>query len=849
MRDILLLEGSPLVKHDSRWQVNNRRDAWVAYGRRIFDSHLDKFKEIAIAVLSEPDPKFELGLELRFAAALHDKVLAHSTHLRKGIAETLALLGCYPSILLSCSQGKAESIANAVVREVLGNSSWVVWASLDRLLPTIAEASPESFLYSVETGLREKPSPFLAIFDQESGDVTGWNYMSGILWALESLAWSPNHLTRVISLLGDLAEMDPGGRWANRPVNTITEILLPWHPQTCADTTLRASAVKVLLEEHPIIGWKVLITLLPNVHSTTSGTSKPEWRSYLPIDWPTQVTQEEFWKQSNYYSDLAVTVSFLDMAKTQELIGHMSSLGQLSCMKFLSHLHSVEMMSQEESVKFPIWESLVDLVAKHRKYSDALWALPSGMVDKVEEVAAALAPKSQRLVFHRLFSEQDYRLYEDRNFTTEVSGKLVQQRLSAVKEILSTTLLSGVLEFAQEVEFPQKVGEALGGLEDLTENDLLPEYLTTKIAALSQFIQGYVLSRFHKGEWDWIDKTVSTVWTIEQRARFLSFLPFRHETWDRAGALLGEEVSEYWKIAPAYPANSNDLLKASELLMEHKRPRAAVSVLQMVIYEKQIFPAELALRALEESIESLELLNRLDSFAVQDIIKWLQLDENTDVSRLANIEWAYLPLLNRLGGGAPLTLEYVMSEDPNYYCDILGLVYRSDKVAPSDSAPTDAQKIAAQNALRLLINWEIPPGSKRDNSFDGAALHKWIADVKVIAAESGHLRVALNYAGKVLAYAPADPNGLWLHRSVATVLNDRDADELRNSFIGQLYTKRGTFIQTHGEDERILAKDFAAKADALDVQSYHRVATVVRKLAKGYERQAEIDAKQGSDEA
>jgi len=56
----------------------------------------------------------------------------------------------------------------------------------------------------------------------------------GLLWALEGLAWDEKYFVQVCLVLGELASHDPGGKWANRPANSLSTILLPWRPQTMA---------------------------------------------------------------------------------------------------------------------------------------------------------------------------------------------------------------------------------------------------------------------------------------------------------------------------------------------------------------------------------------------------------------------------------------------------------------------------------------------------------------------------------------------------------------------------------------------------------------------------------------
>ena len=89
---------------------------------------------------------------------------------------------------------------------------------------------------------------------------------------------------------------------------------------------------------------------------------------------------------------------------------------------------------------------------------------------------------------------------------------------------------------------------------------------------------------------------------------------------------------------------------------------------------------------------------------------------------------------------------------------------------------------------------------------------------------------------------PADPGGLWIDKTVAEALNEKDADELRSGFTIELFNMRGTHGFTHGAEERKIAAGLRAKADAVENVTYHRFAAALRDLAKQYEAAAERDA-------
>jgi hypothetical protein len=148
----------------------------------------------------------------------------------------------------------------------------------------------------------------------------------------------------------------------------------------------------------------------------------------------------------------------------------------------------------------------------------------------------------------------------------------------------------------------------------------------------------------------------------------------------------------------------------------------------------------------------------------------------------------------------------------------------------------------AQNAYKVLRAWRRVPGTKPDDSFDPAAFNAWVTVAMAAATKSGHLRIAQSELGQTLPYAPADPNGLWIHASVAEVLNGKTTNAMRNGFTIELFNMRGVHGHSAGRDERGIAAKFHQQADALDTAGFHRFGTAIRELAKQYERDADREA-------
>ena len=117
IRPETLRSDTPLTQRNENWKIISRGEAWTALGPRLTNDDLDRFQQTALIVLGENDPKLELPADERLLAGFRGKILQHSYSLRKGIAETLALLGSKPKALeSSCSLGKPGLVALLTVR-------------------------------------------------------------------------------------------------------------------------------------------------------------------------------------------------------------------------------------------------------------------------------------------------------------------------------------------------------------------------------------------------------------------------------------------------------------------------------------------------------------------------------------------------------------------------------------------------------------------------------------------------------------------------------------------------------------------------------------------------------------
>ena len=840
-REILHVPDSPLSLKNGIWKVVHRTELWSLLGSRILDQNLDTFRSLAVSILKEPDPAFELPAEERYAASIHGKVLKCSHALRNGIAEGLAILGSQPEACANCSQGKAEATCVLVIRELLTDADWVLWGSLNGLLPTLAEATPGEFLDAVEKAMRLTPCPFDELFSQEGNGITGGNYLTGLLWALEGLAWDAQYMVRVCAVLAELASHDPGGQWANRPSNSLATILLPWLPQTLASVDKRKVAVRTILQEWPDIAWNLIIQLLPGQHQTSSGSHKPNWRKTIPDDWEKGVSHQEYWQQASFYAELAVATAGQDNARLSALIDNFHNLPEPAFGQLLQVLASKPISELPEEQRLSIWDHLTKFTNKHRRFSDAEWALPDELITRIEQVAGQLAPTNPFNLYQHFFTDCDFDIYDENGDWKEQQKEIDTRRETAILEIFQQDGTDGVIRFAESVSSPSQVGYALSVIaDDVFERALLPHFMDSADNKHKALVSGFIWRLYHLKGWEWCDDLNKSDWTPEQVGKFLACLPFTKETWDRASEWLKAHEREYWTRtdANAYQADG-DLAVAIEKLIEHGRPHAALKCLDRVRRTNQAIDNKQCVRVLLEALSSNEPSYTMDRHRIIEMIKFLQADPTTNQDDLFRVEWAYLPLLDKNHNAAPKLLENRLANDPDFFCKVIQLIYRSkNKDQPLRESTEESEEIAT-NAWRLLNKWNTPPGTQKDGTFSEKTFTEWLQRVKEFCTESGHLEVALINIGEVLIHTPPDQDGLWIRRTVAAALNDREADDMRDGYRIGAYNSRGAhWIDPTGRPERELAEHFRNKAEEVENAGFQRFAITLRGLADGYDREA-----------
>ncbi len=849
----------PIMRIQSTWSLVSREDSWFLLAPVALTAHdLNHFEEIALEVLGADDPKLELPIEQRWQAVLYGKRPTFSSDLRTGVAETLALLAA-KSNGLKDKNLQPVLRARSIVRKLLEKSPWTTWSSLSPVLTLLAEAAPDEFLSAVENDLKQAEPATLQLFAESGrGDAMfGGCYHAGLLWALETVSWSPDHFAIAVCALGRIAERKPSsGNWGNNPLSTLVHIFLPWLPQTTADVTRRVKVLKILLKKVPDVGWKVLLNLLPGKQTYSDFIHRPQWQSWAE-GFSQRVKHADFYEQQRQCAALLTEAIGSDVARIEQVIADLANFPPEQREQVLALLESLVSAGFDDESREQIVSAIRTIATRHRQHPNSQWVLPSEYVGRLEELQRRFEPLdiTRRLAW--LFqSHVELPIpYEEMDFP-EQERRVLEMQLDAVRDVFNEGGLQKVYELAGRVKSPWHVGYAFGRANlPNTVDSILPKSLSSNTNVEVNFGRGFVHGRLQSEGRTWAETLPLKEWSALEAGSVLVELDFTPQTWDLVGQQAQEVQDYYWIHTHGRyrDAKPEDVSFAANQLLAYQRPLAAIDVLQTAVFRKCEIETDLVMKALEAA--RIDALSHRDGnfdpthvrWEIGELIGSLQQAEGVDLNRLARIEFAYLALLD--GHEAePKTLLAMLRDDPTNFVLLIQAMFRSEYKSPdSEEAPTDEQLILARCGFELLNHWREAnpprlPGTDDDGIIDAERLLDWVNKAREQCRESGHLGICDEQLGEVLARdpEPKDPSVGWPSEPLRDLLEEINSESLFRGFEIGTFNKRGATGRSPtdgGEQERVLACRYRAYAVACH-DEWPLIANSLRRIAEGYDEQA-----------
>jgi hypothetical protein len=837
---------APIRWADGMWEFISPLDAWHFLHHALSPAHLDTWEKVVADVLGVDDPRLELPPDERWQAKVHGKEFDHSDDLRLGLARTLALVATRDAESSMTDVISLQTRVNRVVRKILPDGvGWQRWASLGSLLPLIAEAAPEMLLDAIEADLRSGQPQLPELFRQEGTGVTGWAEHTGLLWALERVAWSRTFLARATLALARLEELDPGGNWANRPRASLRDIFFSWMPHTAASVEQRLEVVEVLMNRHPAVGWNLLLDLLPQFSESIMNHPTPEWRFWAE-GWQRGVTRADYSRTITGLIHLAVASANEHPERWPELIERLPQWPRAEFDHATEALDRLAGSGLPANVRRELWTSLLKHTRLHRYFSDADWALPDEALTRLEAILDRLAPEDPVELAVPLFVE-GFEIAGDNRLPWEEQERIrLQKRHEAIQAILGREGFAGVLRLARQAKNPWDVGFALADVAGADyDADVLPNLLCCGEKSIEHFAVYYTVRRMTQAGRDWAESLPIGEWQREQAATLVAHMPFDPRTWDFVARCGAELETEYWRRTNylAVGLSEEAIARGVNRLIEVDRPAGAIRLLAFTTRGSEGLKAPILFDLLEHALSTApeEGDPALQAHDLQPLLERLQRADDVDETRLARFEWALLPALHSHLVHA-VTLHNALARDPGFFVELLTVLYRprrrdgAEERGGGTTEIDDATRLKAQRAWRLLNEWQRVPGTTDSGTVDWEKLNSWVEAARAAARAVERLEVCDLTIGQVFAYAPNATDETWPCIPVREALERIDSRELERGFVLGVLNRRGVHSRAIGEggrQERELAARYETYAAACETR-WPRTAAALRQVKASY---------------
>jgi hypothetical protein len=852
-----IADDPPVRRVGNKWQIVSRQDAWLFLSPYVDAGILERFGKVVLEVLGELDPSFgSLPDERWFASAL-GKVTKHSDSLRRGVAEMLAILGSYgdrdcENIGSISVQDQMSVLVNQITIE---NMSEQRWYSLAAELPFIAEAAPEMFRKAVDLGLQGKTPPIMSLFKEES-DMGGCPH-SGLLWALESISWDLDYLAYVVRILAKLARLDPGGRYLNRPFNTLKGIFRGWYPQTKATLDNRLEIIYSLISSEPEVGWKLLLDLLPKgPGELATPIHKPYFRDWAK-GWEKTVTREDYAKhvsaiarRSLRYALEGPHTRWLDLTK------EVSKLPKAILEETLVQLRT-KAATFPKPIAGEICKELRRLIAHNREFSDASWALPKTYIDQLDEIYKNLLPADLVEKHDFLFDNSDPDLTNiGSGLNYEQKSEMIEHaRLTALEKIWTDLSIPGIERLATYAKTPRILGNSLadssfGGKIEA----VLLSWLESQESSLVQTAMGYVGAKYRQKQ-EWLGAVHSEYgksWSDRTWANFCLSLPFSKDLFMLLNTLDQKVQKEYWEKVPIYSLQAKDAKFANhviEQLLINNRPFAAIEAASMHLHSISA-EAPLSTGLLAKALEIAAIrpsdqatAKSSTGYHISSILKKLQQTHDIDKNRLARIEWIYLPIF-RHGDIKPLNLMSEALTNPIFFAEIVCILYKANPPIEGEFAALspELEQQLAENAWRFLELIDRLPGQTESGEIDTLQLQEWVQLARAECKKKNRGAIGDESIGTLLSRSPLGKDDIWPHEAVRAIIERCESDDLERGIEVGLHNKRGVTFHAFGEggrQERDTAESYQKQADRIKY-TFPRTALMLIRIADGYKRDARM---------
>ena len=846
-----------LLRHDDCpvWCVGQYRgvvskiDAFFAISPSMTAKHVTDFADFAECVLSESDPALELPEEARWAAGLHGKVREHSGALRTGVCETLVMLAVHGNALFRDRLGfDVAACVAALVKRLLTPLTSDKLRSHDRDLPNYAEAAPDFVLELLEDDLA-RPEPVLRELLKPTGaGLFEHPVRTGVLWALERLAWSPPNLARVVIILGKLSQTKIDDNWDNKPINSLSAVFRSWLPQTAAPLDDRIKALEMLCRRFPDVGWQICLQQFEGGNQIGRFSDRPHSR-HDAAGAGRRVTRRERYEFARKALDLALAWRPHDGTTLGDLVDRFDKVPDEDKLSIWNLIETWSQTGTDDKAKADLRERIRRTVLTRR---GRLRGLEAEVRDRARQARDRLAPRDPALRHAWLFANAWVEISADEESDEhddwEARDKRIHElRKAAMAEIWLSSGPDGALALLSDCDAWTVGRYAACAVDQQAAADVLRACLSTRgdpEEKIDNFMRGF-LWFVDENTRSSLISTLAETSGVDQSVRLFNCAPFRGQTWrllDRQDRCVR---NRYWRAVNPVLARftESETAEIIDRLLELGRPSAAFFAVQSDWTKVETS----RLKRLLTDVASVRT-ESASHFRIEpplsEALESLGGRPGVTVEEMAQLEFAYIEALNHSEHGIP-NIEKMLAESPRLFVQVLALCFkrRDDGRDPPEWRVDDPGRRASMQiaAYRLLQEAARIPGADAEGKIDVHALSQWVTEARRLCSEHGRAVIGDQQIGQLLSGAPSGEDDSWPCRPVCEVLETIASPEIASGFEIGVFTARGAHSRSPdegGAQERSLSARYRAWAQRL-VFDHPHVAGILGRIADGYDRDAD----------
>ena len=849
LQQLAQLDDAPVLRIGTVWKAKSPLELLSLSGGRITRSELGRFFLIAREMLIAPDPRLEVPADERFAAAVHGKVHPYSDLLFESVCDSLVKLAVRGPEQPGLRDLEIETRVARFVHELLNDADATRWLSLASHLPMLAEAAPADFLTAVEKSLVLPDSPVARLLSESTtSGVGGRCWHAGLLWALETLAWSPTRLMRVSLILAQLTRIPLQGNWGNTPGSSLFALFRSWLPKTAAGINDRIKALDLLIKKEPDVAFAILDGLTSAGQQVAFDASRPKWRED-DAGTGNAVTYAEMHEMQAAAKIRVFQMSAGHPSRIATLLQNTSKKKRDEVMQVLALMEPFTLSAANDEDREVLRAALRKTIHWHRNYNDTSLEEIDSWLPTVESCYARLAPidlvRRYCWLFDSYWVEPPIREIEVPHDARQVA--ISTARVAALTELQEKLGMAGIDQLLTACAAPDIVGRALAQMNFATGHCI--DWLAAKEEDFQQgnpmawCVTGFLRAISSPRSVELLGKVMALAdrqsWSVGKRVNFLVLASPVRATWECVCACGSEVEAIYWnRVQPASYLydESIDLLFVLRRLLDVQRPRTALQCCQCAL---QHIDADLLYCALQQFLAGEEPGGpAIQSQHLGEMLEALEKSNLIEKMALIQLEFGLFPALGYGQEHKASALFKGLMTEPHLFTELICCLYKPEH-GEREEPVTDAGRAAAGIAWRIFYACRLQPGTRDDGTIDPDAFTVFIDTAIDLCRQKDRLTMCEQTLGQILAYAPVDDDGTWPFLPARDVLDRQEFEEMRRGFIVGTHNSRGVTSRSPcegGDQERDLSAHHRSHAERIQYAHPNMSATLER-IAKSYESQ------------